>query len=56
LQKDGWHIISQKGSHIKMQHPVKPGIIVFPHHGSSELGKGLEKKLLKDAKLKQIVK
>jgi predicted RNA binding protein YcfA (HicA-like mRNA interferase family) len=42
-------ILSQKGSHIKLRHDAKPGIIVFPNHGIAELGKGLEKKLFKQA-------
>jgi mRNA interferase HicA len=49
LLKDGWHPISQKGSHVKMKHDKKPGILIFPDHGSQEVGKGLERKLLKDA-------
>jgi mRNA interferase HicA len=32
-----------------MEHPVKPGQVVFPNHGSKELGKGLELKLRKQA-------
>jgi predicted RNA binding protein YcfA (HicA-like mRNA interferase family) len=47
--RDGWYAISQKGSHIKLKHPVKSGIIIFPNHGSQELGKGLGRKILKDA-------
>jgi predicted RNA binding protein YcfA (HicA-like mRNA interferase family) len=35
-----------------MQHPVKKGQIVCPAHGSQEVGKGLEKKIKKDAGLK----
>jgi predicted RNA binding protein YcfA (HicA-like mRNA interferase family) len=52
LSKDGWYPVSQSGSHIKMSHPSKSGIIVFPNHGSQEVGKGLEQKLLKDAGIK----
>ena len=52
LIKDGWYPISQKGSHIKLKNNSKPGIIVFPNHGSQDVGKGLEKKILKDARLK----
>jgi predicted RNA binding protein YcfA (HicA-like mRNA interferase family) len=43
LQSDGWLEISQKGSHIKLCHPKKERIIIFPNHGSQELGKGLQK-------------
>jgi predicted RNA binding protein YcfA (HicA-like mRNA interferase family) len=49
LLSDGWYAISQKGSHIKMKHLTKSGVIIFPNHGSQEIGKGLEKKILKDA-------
>ncbi|MEZ4997794.1 MAG: type II toxin-antitoxin system HicA family toxin [Bacteroidales bacterium] len=52
LTKDGWYLISQKGSHVKLKHNKKPGMIIFPNHGSQEVGKGLEKKILKDAGLK----
>jgi predicted RNA binding protein YcfA (HicA-like mRNA interferase family) len=52
LLKDGWVVISTKGSHLKMKHPQKPGIIIFPDHGSREMGKGLENKIRKDAGLK----
>ena len=49
MTKDGWYPISQKGSHVKLRHDLKKGIIIFPNHGSQEMGKGLEKKILKDA-------
>lgn len=53
LTKDGWYAVSQKGSHVKMRNKTKRGIIIFPNHGSQEMGKGLEKKILKDAGIKQ---
>ncbi|MEM9829754.1 MAG: type II toxin-antitoxin system HicA family toxin [Bacteroidota bacterium] len=49
LRKDGWYPISQRGSHIKLKHPEKEGIIIFPNHGSQEMGKGLEMKIRKQA-------
>lgn len=52
LTKDGWYPISQKGSHVKLKHDSKEGIIIFPNHGSQEMGKGLEKKILKVAGIK----
>jgi len=52
LIKDGWHSTSQSGSHFKMKHDKKRGIIIFPNHGSQEMGKGLEKKMKKYAGLK----
>ncbi len=52
LLKDGWYPVTQSGSHVKMRHDKKPGTIIFPNHGSQELGKGLEKKIRRDAGLK----
>jgi predicted RNA binding protein YcfA (HicA-like mRNA interferase family) len=52
LLKDGWQVVSQKGSHVKLRHPNKQGVIIFPNHGSQELGKGLAKKLFKQAGIK----
>ncbi len=52
LIKDGWYPVSQKGSHVKLKHDTKPDMIIFPNHGSQEIGKGLENKIKKDAGLK----
>ncbi|MEQ9300844.1 MAG: type II toxin-antitoxin system HicA family toxin [Cyclobacteriaceae bacterium] len=51
--KHGWYPVSQKGSHVKMRHNTIEHIIIFPNHGSQEMGKGLEKKILKDAGIKK---
>jgi len=53
LTKDGWYSVSQKCSHVKMRHETKNGTIIFPNHGSQEMGKGLENKILKDAAIKK---
>ena len=53
MTKDGWYAVSQKGSHVKMRHETKNGTIIFPNHGSQEMGKGLENKILKDAAIKK---
>jgi len=45
-------VISQRGSHLKLGHPEKGNIIIFPNHGSQEMGKGMEIRILKDAGLK----
>lgn len=52
LKKDGWYPISQKGYHVKLKHDKKGTVIIFPNHGSQEIGKGLENKIKKDAGLK----
>ena len=53
IDQGGWFPVSQLGSHIKMRHQKKKGILIFPNHGSQGLGKGLEKRILKDAGIKK---
>ena len=52
LLRAGWVEVSRKGSHIKLVHPERSGIIIFPDHGKRELGKGLQMKILREAGLR----
>jgi predicted RNA binding protein YcfA (HicA-like mRNA interferase family) len=52
LKRDGWFIVRQKGSHVTMQHPTKPGQITVPYHAGKEVKKGLLKAILKQAGIK----
>lgn len=49
LRRAGWNVASQEGSHMKLVHPDRDDFIIFPNHGSNELGKGLERKIRKQA-------
>ncbi|MES2112054.1 MAG: type II toxin-antitoxin system HicA family toxin [Bacteroidota bacterium] len=49
IKQAGWYEISQEGSHKKMKHPTKEGILIFPFHGQKEVPYGLEKKIRKQA-------
>lgn len=31
LVADGWVKVAQKGSHVQLKHPVKPGRVTVPH-------------------------
>lgn len=53
LKRDGWYTVSQSGSHKKMKHPTKKGIIIFPDHGSKEMATGTAHSILKAAGLKK---
>ena len=55
LKMHGWSVLSQRGSHLKMINEGNPerGVIIFPNHGSAELGKGFEKKIMKQAGIKK---
>ena len=52
LITDGWFVVFQRGSHIKLKHDRKKATIIFPDHGSREVGKGLASKILKAAGIK----
>lgn len=51
LKKDGWYVISQKGSHMRLAHDRKQNIVTVPYHGAQEVGKGVQRKILKEAGL-----
>lgn len=53
LKRAGWIEVSRRGSHVKLMHNEREGFIVFPDHGSAELGKGLQLKIMKQAGLKE---
>ncbi len=31
LGADGWNQVAQKGSHVQLRHPSKPGRVTVPH-------------------------
>ncbi len=51
LQKIVWEIKSQRGSHLKLVHPSRSGVIIFPLHPSKEIKKGLWNRIKKQAGL-----
>src|SRR5437773_86217 len=32
LKSDGWYVVRQRGSHVILKHPVKPGRVTVPMH------------------------
>lgn len=52
IEKDGWYLDRQKGSHRQFKHPVKKGLItVSGHKLADELAKGTLNSVLKQAEL-----
>ena len=51
LQKNGFIIISQNGSHMKLRNTESEKTVIVPYH-SNDLKKGLEQAILKQAGLK----
>lgn len=50
LKKDGWYQVRATGSHRMFQHDFKKGTVSVPYH-AKDMGKGLEHKILKQAKI-----
>lgn len=51
LEKNGFTILTQKGSHLKLKNEKTGKQTIVPIH-AKELGKGLEQQILKQAGLK----
>ena len=50
LGKAGFQVLRQKGSHIYLKHPDRRATVVPVHKGES-VGRGLLRKIIKDADL-----
>ena len=51
LKRNGFQVVAQNGSHIKMRNPETGKQTTVPYH-SKDLKKGLEQEILKQAGLK----
>lgn len=51
LQKNGFEIVSQNGSHVKMHNGETKRTVIVPYH-SKDLKRGMEQAILKQAGLK----
>ena len=51
LKKNGFIVISQNGSHVKMRNETTERQVIIPYH-SEALKKGMEQAILKQAGLK----
>ena len=51
LRKNGFQVISQNGSHIKLKNFETGKTVIVPYH-SKDLKKGIEQAILKQAGLK----
>ena len=50
LLRAGFQRVLQKGSHVRLRHP-DGRVVTVPEHGSHDLGRGLLRKILRDAEL-----
>jgi predicted RNA binding protein YcfA (HicA-like mRNA interferase family) len=50
LEKVGFAIVRQKGSHVRLQHE-DGRVVTVPVHAGQDIGRGLLRKILRDAEL-----
>lgn len=50
LEKAGFQVIRQKGSHVRMIH-ADGRLVTIPVHAGKTIGRGLLRKILRDAEL-----
>lgn len=51
LEKLGWAVVVQKGSHAQLKHPARGGRVTVPVHAGETIGPGLLKSILTQAGL-----
>jgi predicted RNA binding protein YcfA (HicA-like mRNA interferase family) len=51
LARLGWVVVSQKGSHAQLKHPVRGGRVTVPLHAGETIGPGLLRSILNQAGL-----
>jgi predicted RNA binding protein YcfA (HicA-like mRNA interferase family) len=51
VQRDGWQIARQTGSHAQLTHPGKPGRVTIPLHSRRTLGPKVLRSILSQAGL-----
>ena len=51
LQKGGFFIYEQSGSHVHLKHPSKPGRVTDPYHERFDLPKHIVKSIVRQAGL-----
>jgi predicted RNA binding protein YcfA (HicA-like mRNA interferase family) len=53
IEKDGWYLITTKGSHRQYKHRIKPGRVTIAGHQADDLAPGTLNSILKQARLKK---
>jgi predicted RNA binding protein YcfA (HicA-like mRNA interferase family) len=53
LRRDGWYLVTTRGSHRQFKHASKPGRVTVPGKPSDDLPPGLLNSILKQSGLKR---
>jgi predicted RNA binding protein YcfA (HicA-like mRNA interferase family) len=52
LERDGWTVVRQRGSHRQLRHPHKPGLVTVAGKPNFDLAPGTLNSIFKQAGLK----
>jgi predicted RNA binding protein YcfA (HicA-like mRNA interferase family) len=52
IERDGWRLVNQEGSHRQYKHPRKKGRVTIAGHPSMDLDPKTQNSILKQAELK----
>jgi predicted RNA binding protein YcfA (HicA-like mRNA interferase family) len=50
LERAGFRVVRQKGSHVRLSHP-DGRVVTVPVHSGRDIGRGLLRKVIRDAEL-----
>jgi predicted RNA binding protein YcfA (HicA-like mRNA interferase family) len=53
IEKDGWVLKRQRGSHRQYHHPIKPGTVTIAGKPSDDLPPGIVGSILQQAQIKE---
>ena len=53
IEKDGWHMVVQRGSHKQFKHPVKSGRVTIAGNPGDDIAPGTLNSILKQAVIKK---
>lgn len=51
VERDGWELVTQRGSHRQFKHPDKPGRVTVSGNGGKDVPPGTLKSILRQAGL-----
>ena len=51
LERLGWEVVTQRGSHVQLKHPARGGRVTVPVHSGETVGPGLLRSILSQSGL-----
>jgi predicted RNA binding protein YcfA (HicA-like mRNA interferase family) len=54
IEKDGWFMAAQRGSHRQYKHPAKKGRVTIAGKPSDDMAKGTLNSIFKQAQIKEV--